>query len=374
MKRKKRNQATASKHEELITSVLEDLNSSPSISSHTGTVGQSFLSQEGVTTNNSENTDSFDVPEGLLLTDVNIGGSDNSSTKSSVKSTVTSNYASTEEEATTLLEDPLKIDTGSYDSHSSPSLSFGPGPVVPPRPLYEDDISEKTVVAPFRTQEQAIAIEHKVSHGSNSPNVRASAFEAQFLQVENFKFAQQRIIELEKDLERLRKENEILSSSVEHSKQLIDDYVVKINLLEKQKNDQKEASESELQIFREGLNAKDVEIVRLRSKVEELENRLANDLRKIRVRERELENRLELARLEKTALLKSKDETILELKRRVDSLQGDLESYQNKVSDLNQKIEANQAQFGRTVRALRIALTNLEVSEGMMGTPIKKAE
>lgn len=365
MKRKKRNQATASKREELITSVLSDLNSSPSINSKTGTLGESFLSKEGVTTSSSENTGSFEVPEGLLLTDAKI---------SSNKSSVAADYASTEEEATVLLDDSLKLETDSNNGDSSPIFSFGAGPVVSPRAPSEDEISEKTVVAPMRSHEQVESIEAKISQGSNSPNVRASAFEAQFLQVENLKFAQQRIIELEKDLEKLRKENEILSSSAENSKQMVDDYVIKINLLEKQKNDQKEASESELQIFREGLNAKDVEIVRLRSKVEELENRLANDLRKIRVRERELENRLELARLEKTALLKSKDETILELKRRIDSLQGDLESYQNKVSDLSHKIEANQAQFGRTVRALRIALTNLEVSEGMTGTPIKKAE
>lgn len=367
MKRKKRNQATANKREELITSVLDDLNSSPSFNSKTGTLGESFLSKEGVTTNSSENTTLFEVPEGLLLTDSKI---------KSNKSSVAADYAATEEEPTVLLDDSLKLETDSNSSHGNdaPILSFGPGPVVSPRNSSDDEISEKTVVAPMRSQEPVGAIEPKVSQGSNSPNVRASAFEAQFLQVENLKFAQQRIIELEKDLEKLRKENEILSSSAENSKQMVDDYVIKINLLEKQKNDQKEASESELQIFREGLNAKDIEIVRLRSKVEELENRLANDLRKIRVRERELENRLELARLEKTALLKSKDETILELKRRIDSLQGDLESYQNKVSDLTQKIEANQAQFGRTVRALRIALTNLEVSEGMTGTPIKKAE
>jgi hypothetical protein len=215
MKRKKRNQATANKREELITSVLDDLNSSPSINSKTGTLGESFLSKEGVTTNSSENTTSFEVPEGLLLTDSKI---------KSNKSSVAADYAATEEEPTVLLDDSLKLETDFDPSHgeAAPILSFGPGPVISPRAASDDEISEKTVVAPIRSQEQVGSIEPKVSQGSNSPNVRASAFEAQFLQVENLKFAQQRIIELEKDLEKLRKENEILSSSAENSKQMFD--------------------------------------------------------------------------------------------------------------------------------------------------------
>lgn len=206
---------------------------------------------------------------------------------------------------------------------------------------------------------------------------RASAYEAQFLQAENLKIAQQRIIELERDIERLRKESEILSSANEIAKNKIEDLLAKVQSIEKQKFELKETNESELQIFKYGLIAKDNEIQRLRIKVEELEGRLANDLRKIRVRERELENRLELSKLEKTALMRTKDETILELKRRSESLEGDVESFQHKIIELNQKIEGNQDQFSRTVRALRIALTNLEVNENTSSitlAPLKKAQ
>ena len=79
----------------------------------------------------------------------------------------------------------------------------------------------------------------------------------------------------------------------------------------------------------------------------------------------------------KTALIRSKDETILELKRRSEILEGDIESFQHKILELNQRIESNQEQFGRTVRALRIALTNLEVNENTSSitlAPLKKAD
>jgi DNA repair exonuclease SbcCD ATPase subunit len=205
-----------------------------------------------------------------------------------------------------------------------------------------------------------------------------SAFESQFARAENLKIAQQRILELEQHIEKYRKENEMLSSAGEIAKNRVEELISKSLLLEKQKNELKELNESELRIFKDGLVMKDSEIHRLRSKVEELESRLANDLRRVRVRERELENRLELAKIERTALLRAKDETILELKRKTENLQAEIETYLNKVLELNQKIESNQDQFARTVRALRLALTNLEVNEGtgtsITLTPMKKAD
>ncbi len=205
-----------------------------------------------------------------------------------------------------------------------------------------------------------------------------SAFESQFARAENLKIAQQRILELEQYIEKYRKENEMLSSASDIAKNRVEELISKSLFLEKQKNELKELNESELRIFKDGLVIKDSEIHRLRSKVEELESRLANDLRRVRVRERELENRLELAKIEKTALLRAKDETILELKRKTENLQAEIETYLNKVLELNQKIESNQDQFARTVRALRLALTNLEVNEGTSTsitlTPMKKAD
>jgi hypothetical protein len=241
----------------------------------------------------------------------------------------------------------------------------------------EDDEADgdRTVLAPGKKPQAPV--EPKVSFGGNHVDLKSSAYEAQFMQAENLKIAQQRLVELEKDIERLRKENEVLISAGEISQQKLEELSVKVGNLERDKHDLKEQSEAELRIFRDGLQVKDTEILRFRNKVDELESRLANDLKKIRVRERELENRLELAKLEKQALSRSKDETILDLKRRIDHLNSEVESYKDRVIDLNQKLESNHEQFGRTVRALRIALTNLEVNEQTSSitiAPIKKAE
>ncbi len=286
---------------------------------------------------------------------------------------------------------PFKSAARNMDSIQPPKLDGLEDAMPAVVPPIEDE-SELTVplqksepetrqTKPTRTHHQQQEVRVSAPVSTPAPQAappRSAAFDNQFSRAENLKVAQQRILELEKDIEKYRKENEMLTSASEISRNRIDELISKSLHLEKQKNELKELNESELRIFKDGLIAKDTEIHRLRSKVEELESRLANDLRKVRVRERELENRLELAKVERTALLRAKDETILDLKRKTENLQAELESYQNKVIELGQKIDANQDQFARTVRALRLALTNLEVNEGTSTsitlTPIKKAD
>lgn len=221
----------------------------------------------------------------------------------------------------------------------------------------------------------------KVSHGFSRPltkssaSLAASVTEAQMMQAENLRMAQSRILELEKEVEQLRTENELLASAGEIAKKRAEELFEKISAVERAKVDELEHAQMEMNIYRENLVEKDKELVRLRQKIEDLESRLAKDLKKIRVRERELENRLELSKMEKTALVRSKDEAILDLKNKVDHLHSELENYKQKCSELGEKVDGQHDQLGRTVRALRLALTHLEAND-TLGTvmPLKKAE
>ena len=121
------------------------------------------------------------------------------------------------------------------------------------------------------------------------------------------------------------------------------------------------------------MTRKDAEIVKAQMKIEELESRMKFDLKKIRVRERELENRLELIRAEKNALVKTKDEQILDVRRKLDQVQLEVESYRQKCVELNKVIDTNQESFKRTTRALRLAMANLELQEENK-PPLKKVD
>jgi hypothetical protein len=208
--------------------------------------------------------------------------------------------------------------------------------------------------------------------GGLAGNIYASG-DATLAQAESLKLAQQRILELEKEVEKYRQENEELASAGEIIRNRSEELTARVFALEKEKQEASDSLQNELVIVKGTLQYKETEVGKARQKIEELETRLKSDFKKIRVRERELENRLELVKAEKTALLRAKDENILELKRKIDHLQSELDNYRGKVLELNKTIEANQEQFKRTVRALRLALSNLEVKEENV-VPLKKAD
>lgn len=221
-------------------------------------------------------------------------------------------------------------------------------------------------------------VDVKVSVGNFRGGQRGSAnvmtsVDASLAQAENLKIAQQRILELEREVEHLRAENEELASAGEIIRSRTDELGVRITAVEKEKAEERESYQSEILILKGNLQYKENEVAKARIKVDELETRLKSDFKKIRVRERELENRLELLRAEKSALVRSKDEYILEQKRKIDQLSQELDNYRKKCLELNKTIEANQDQVKRTERALRLALTNLEAKEENL-VPLKKAE
>lgn len=209
--------------------------------------------------------------------------------------------------------------------------------------------------------------------GSSRPGGVFTSMDASLVQSDNLKMAQQRILALEKEVEKFRAENEELASAGEIIHTRVDEYAIRITALEKEKTEIEESHHSEVLILKGNLQYKETEVGKSRIKIEELETRLKADFKKIRVKERELENRLELVRAEKSALVRSKDEYILDMKRKIDQLQSELDNYRGKVLELNKTLESNQDQFKRTVRALRLALSNLEVKEENL-IPLKKAE
>lgn len=204
----------------------------------------------------------------------------------------------------------------------------------------------------------------------------AQNVDPQLLRAEGLRISQKRITELERDLEKYREENEMLSSALEVAKRTAEEAQLRYSQSERERAELAQQSEGEIKIYRENLAERERQIQTLKKTVEELEYRLKSDLKRIRVRERELENRLELLRSEKGALLQTKDSMILELKRQVDFLNSEIDSYKRKFLGVHAKVEGQHEQIARTVRALRLALTNLEVNEPTNSqiNPLKKAE
>ena len=179
----------------------------------------------------------------------------------------------------------------------------------------------------------------------------------------NLKKAQEKILELEKIIEDQRSENEKLFTASQTFKKHSDELQSKLNDVSRDREEQKIQFKEEKQIVLDSMNQTEGLLRDIQLEKEQLQSRLNTNLKKIRVRERELENRLEIVRLENLSLQRSKDEQLLDLKRQIDDAQFELESYRDKGKVLDMKLEKKKEMLRKTVKALRLALTMLESNE-----------
>ena len=202
----------------------------------------------------------------------------------------------------------------------------------------------------------------------------AAQAEAQIGMADNLRVVQKRLNQIEIQLEKSLRENESLQAQIEQLTNQNVQLSEQLESTERQKSEINDQLTHEAQILRDNLQESEKNLSRVKQQNEQLESRLTHDFRKIRVRERELENRLEIAKIEKEALIRAKDDVILDLKRKLDENAAELGTYKARVQEMNKSIDANNKQLVRTVRTLRLALSNLEGGESTSGVPFKKAE
>lgn len=198
--------------------------------------------------------------------------------------------------------------------------------------------------------------------------------EATLAQSESLRIAQGRIIELEEEIERLRTQNEELGAAAETLRRRADELLAINSRREADYQNAISSFDQEKNILTSSRDAMSRDLEHLRRKNEELELRISSNIQKIRVRERELENRLELIKMEGQALIRAKDDMILELKRQMDQLSLELNNYRTKNQELNRQTTDKQEMLRRTVKALRLALSMLEGDEDPSKNPQRKAK
>jgi hypothetical protein len=190
-----------------------------------------------------------------------------------------------------------------------------------------------------------------------------SSAEAALRQSENLRVAQKRISDLEGELERVRRENESLRSAGETLRRRMDELQANSEAAELNTQEAKKIAEEERKVLRGQISSRDREIAELKSRIDDAESRLESNFRKIRVRERDLEHRIEIIKAESQSIAASKDRMILDLKRQIDQISSELNHAKAQVQETFAQFKERQETARRAVRALRIALTVLEGEE-----------
>lgn len=98
----------------------------------------------------------------------------------------------------------------------------------------------------------------------------------------------------------------------------------------------------------------------IRLEREEWKEKIAADLKRIRLKEKELENKYELLKRDAQALLDSKDKQILDLKKKSDSLELELEASEERVRSGAMILGAIDSKKRRLIETMRLAITLLE--------------
>ncbi len=93
---------------------------------------------------------------------------------------------------------------------------------------------------------------------------------------------------------------------------------------------------------------------------EEWKDKVREDLKRIKLKERELENKYELLKRDTQALLDSKDKHVIELKRKNDALELEMESLEERLRNATLSVSAVQAKKRRLIETLRLAISLLE--------------
>jgi hypothetical protein len=107
------------------------------------------------------------------------------------------------------------------------------------------------------------------------------------------------------------------------------------------------------------------------NEMDRIKDRVKTDIRKIRVREKELENRLEIMKKDSEAMLTAREHQIIELKRKVDLLEFNLDVTQDQYSKEKLKVAELRDKLERAAQIVRSAGGLLFSSESISRTSVR---
>jgi hypothetical protein len=173
--------------------------------------------------------------------------------------------------------------------------------------------------------------------------------------------------ELSLENERIQRDAHQLQVRLRELEHLHDELEQKLQHMEEEKaafvREQERAEEERERLeetAREKIRSLESALGEANEKYENLRVRVRKDIRKIRENERDLEARLELLRKDSATLLQARDEKVLEMQRKIDALEFDLDQVQDGRVQAQMEAESYLAKLSRVSRALRVASGMLE--------------
>lgn len=167
-------------------------------------------------------------------------------------------------------------------------------------------------------------------------------------------------VKLEKDIHEFQKKVRELEHIRSENKHTISRLEKEGHEKERALIDQKDQAEFEKESLLDRVRYLETELKESRDKYSSLKDRVRRDIRKIQSREKELETRLELIKRDSETLIRERDKQVLELKRKIDAMEFDLDLIQDRKVQAESNADKYVDKISRVAKTLQVAFGMLE--------------
>ena len=143
----------------------------------------------------------------------------------------------------------------------------------------------------------------------------------------------------------------------------LDEKKIELSLIKKRFNKQAEEAEYRAQLAEEKKRIMEEKNKTFKQELDRLNRKVRVDIKKIQARETELENQLEMLRSDSEIQIRNRDQRILELKRKIDALEFDLDSIAEQEKQSKEENMEVEEKMEMVMKTLRSAITILEGDE-----------
>ncbi len=151
-----------------------------------------------------------------------------------------------------------------------------------------------------------------------------------------------------------------------------DESRIKISVLKRHHTEELEKLHSQNRFYKEQLGVFKENLERLTEENKKLLKQNMLDVKKIRSREEELEEKIQLMKADVSSQIKNRENKIIELKRKIDLLHFDLKDSEEREKELTEKISVLEEKLYKLKKVLGESIERLD--DSFYGQPVKKVK